>query len=147
MSDKNEVRKLSNLGSALPDIYIGDLNTERIKQYRELTELFRLSESGIAHIFNKGADWYKSLLQVDKEELGKLLKIISRFSDFLDEDDKIFLIGLVEKTGYSNAGEAIRLLKRLCDLKAYKEGIGKDDYYKELQPLAWKEANEFLAKL
>ena len=39
------------------DIYAGELNTERIKAYRKLYELYNLEETTIAKIFCAGADW------------------------------------------------------------------------------------------
>ena len=44
------------------DVYSGDLNTERIKQYRLLHEQYNISESTVRDIFCKGIDWYKSQL-------------------------------------------------------------------------------------
>lgn len=46
-----------------PDIYSGELNTERIKQYQELAELFTVQESTIRIAFCRGADWALSLCQ------------------------------------------------------------------------------------
>jgi len=59
----NEIAKLKG---ELPDIYSGDLNTERIKTYRKVGEHFFGSESVIRDAFCKGADWYKSLLTTKK---------------------------------------------------------------------------------
>lgn len=39
------------------DIYSGELNTERIKQYKKLAELYNVQESTVRDIFCKGADW------------------------------------------------------------------------------------------
>lgn len=47
------------------DIYSGDLNTERIKEYRKLAELYNVGESTIRNIFCAGADW--ALRQAEKE--------------------------------------------------------------------------------
>lgn len=46
------------------DIYSGDLNTERIKEYMRLAELYNVSESTIRNVFFAGADW--ALSQVEK---------------------------------------------------------------------------------
>lgn len=50
-----------------PDIYSGDLNTERIKTYKKLEELYNVDPGIIRDIFNAGADWYKQKLN---EEFG-----------------------------------------------------------------------------
>lgn len=42
---------------------------------------------------------------------------------------------------------AIEILKDLCQLKHYKDEVGKDGFYEREQPLAWKRANEFLNSL
>ena len=54
------------LDESLPDIYAGELNTKRIKAYMEVKGEFGLNETTISHIFCKGADWYKSLLENKK---------------------------------------------------------------------------------
>ena len=40
--------------------------------------------------------------------------------------------------------EAVEILKELCQLKHYKDTIGKDSLYEKSQPEAWKKANDFL---
>lgn len=42
-----------------PDPYAGHLNTERIKAYRRLSELYDIDESTIRDVFCRGVDWYK----------------------------------------------------------------------------------------
>lgn len=39
------------------DIYAGELNTQRIKEYSKLSELYNLEETTIARIFCAGAEW------------------------------------------------------------------------------------------
>ncbi len=51
----------------LPDPYAMELNTERIKAYRELHKQFNVDESAIMHIFNAGIDWYKEQLEENKK--------------------------------------------------------------------------------
>lgn len=46
---------------SLPDIYSGELNTERIKEYRKLKDLYNVEEGTIRDIFCSGADWYKKV--------------------------------------------------------------------------------------
>jgi hypothetical protein len=43
--------------------------------------------------------------------------------------------------------KAIEILTELCQLKKYKDSVGKDDFYKEQQPKAWEEANKLLNSL
>lgn len=45
----------------LPDIYDGELNTERITAYRKLLDEWNIGETVAREIFCKGADWYKSI--------------------------------------------------------------------------------------
>ena len=40
-----------------PDIYSGKLNSQRIKRYLNLAELYNIEESTVREIFCKGADW------------------------------------------------------------------------------------------
>ena len=47
----------------LPNIYEGKLNTSRIKEYKELTTLYNIDKGTIAQIFNRGADWYKKIIE------------------------------------------------------------------------------------
>jgi hypothetical protein len=44
------------------------------------------------------------------------------------------------------APELLETLNKLVNLKHYKEANGKDDYYSEAQPLAWKNAIESIKK-
>lgn len=50
----------------------------------------------------------------------------------------------VEK-GYLLYG--IEILKELCNLKHYKDTVGKDSLYESKQPLLWRQANDFLNPL
>lgn len=43
--------------------------------------------------------------------------------------------------------KAVELLKELCQLKHYKDTVGKDSFYEKRQPELWKEANNFLNSL
>ena len=45
------------------DIYSGELNEQRIKEYRRLAEAYNITESSVRDIFCRGADWYKSQSQ------------------------------------------------------------------------------------
>ena len=47
------------VSKSLPNHYIGELNTERIKAYILLHEQYNLEEGTVRDIFCKGADWYK----------------------------------------------------------------------------------------
>lgn len=47
----------------LPNIYAGDLNTERISKYRDLTWRYDVDEGVLRDVFNAGADWYKEVLE------------------------------------------------------------------------------------
>lgn len=49
---KKENRMLDKL-----DIYSGDLNTERIKTYKELAKAYSIQEGTVRDIFCKGAEW------------------------------------------------------------------------------------------
>lgn len=40
-----------------PNIYAGQLNTERISTYRKLAELYNIEEGTVGHIFDEGANW------------------------------------------------------------------------------------------
>jgi hypothetical protein len=62
----NKDKEIEKLKTELPDIYTGDLNTERIKTYRKYGEHFFGNESIIRDSFCRGADWYKSLLTTKK---------------------------------------------------------------------------------
>lgn len=44
------------------------------------------------------------------------------------------------------APEMLYALKKLVNLKKYKEDNGKDDYYSEARPFAWKYAVEAIKK-
>lgn len=48
---------------SFPDIYAGELNTERIEIYKGIAEEYNVDEGIIRDVFCKGADWYKSLLK------------------------------------------------------------------------------------
>jgi deoxyadenosine/deoxycytidine kinase len=41
----------------------------------------------------------------------------------------------------------IEILKELCQLKHYKDDVGKDAFYEKRQPELWKQTNEFLNTL
>jgi hypothetical protein len=43
--------------------------------------------------------------------------------------------------------EAVDIIKSLCNLKKYKDTVGKDSYYQKEQPKAWDRANYFLNNL
>lgn len=43
--------------------------------------------------------------------------------------------------------KAIQILKELCQLKKYKDTVGKDSFYEKRQPQLWKEANDFLRSI
>jgi hypothetical protein len=43
--------------------------------------------------------------------------------------------------------DAVELLKELCQLKRYKDTVGKDSLYEKAQPELWRRANEFLNSL
>lgn len=43
--------------------------------------------------------------------------------------------------------DGIEILKELCQLKHYKDTVGKDSFYEKRQPELWKMANDFLNKL
>jgi hypothetical protein len=47
----------------------------------------------------------------------------------------------------SSQSDAVELLRELCQLKHYKDTVGKDDFYEKTQPELWKKANEFLNSL
>lgn len=55
----------------LPDIYKGELNTQRIKAYQLFGEKYNVSIGVIRDSFCEGADWYKELV------LSQLPKIIT----------------------------------------------------------------------
>lgn len=61
---------LSQQAKGKSDIYSGDLNAERIKQYKNLSELFTVSEMTVREIFCKDADWALDLphLNTQKEK-------------------------------------------------------------------------------
>jgi hypothetical protein len=42
---------------------------------------------------------------------------------------------------------AVDILKKLCDLKHYKDDVGKDTWYEENQPKVWAEAFKYLESL
>jgi len=44
----------------------------------------------------------------------------------------------------ATSSEAVEILKELCQLKHYKDTVGKDSVYEKSQPEAWKKANDFL---
>jgi hypothetical protein len=64
-AQKQALRKTDVSGS-LPDIYSGELNTERIKQYKHLAKGYNVSESTVRDIFCRGAEWYKHILSNDR---------------------------------------------------------------------------------
>jgi hypothetical protein len=43
--------------------------------------------------------------------------------------------------------EGIEILKELCQLKSYKDEVGKDGHYEKRQPELWKMANQFLNEI
>lgn len=44
-------------------------------------------------------------------------------------------------------GGAVEILKELCQLKHYKDTVGKDSFYEKRQPELWKLANDYLNSL
>jgi hypothetical protein len=42
---------------------------------------------------------------------------------------------------------AVEILRHLCELKHYKDTVGKDEVYKKRQPETWKMANDYLNSL
>jgi hypothetical protein len=53
----------TDVSKSLPDHYVGELNTKRIKAYRLLHKQYNLEEGTVRDIFCKGADWYKEQCQ------------------------------------------------------------------------------------
>jgi len=64
--DQNKALNKTDVSGSLPDIYSGELNTERIKQYKHLAEGYNVSESTVRDIFCRGAEWYKHILSNDR---------------------------------------------------------------------------------
>jgi len=54
-----EANRNAVLADGLPDHYAGDLNKQRIKQYKMLANRYGVKDDIAMHIFCAGADWYK----------------------------------------------------------------------------------------
>ena len=54
-----EANRNAMLADGLPDHYAGDLNKQRIKQYKMLANRYGVKDDIAMHIFCAGADWYK----------------------------------------------------------------------------------------
>ena len=65
-NNTNSALRKTNVSGSLPDIYSGELNTERIKQYKHLAEGYNISESTVRDIFCRGSEWYKHILSNDR---------------------------------------------------------------------------------
>ena len=66
------MEKLTFKEQMIKDIYSGKFNTERIKTYLKLAEEYRVSETTIASIFDKGAEWG---IKITAEEVIRLLNV------------------------------------------------------------------------
>ena len=73
-------------------------------------------------------------------EMEQLERLIPQFenSEFIDPK---FVNGMKWKL---RALKAEELLSELCQLKSYKDEMGKDEFYQERKPQLWAEANEHL---
>ena len=62
-STSDEALHIGSVVGSLPDPYKGDLNTERIAEYRKLKPLYALDGGSIRDLFCSGLDWYKSVIE------------------------------------------------------------------------------------
>ena len=54
---------LADVVGSLPNPYEGELNTERIAEYRKLKPLYALDGGSIRDLFCSGVNWYKSVIE------------------------------------------------------------------------------------
>ena len=59
VNENSELTKYLNFA----DPYKGDLNSERIKTYKRISEDYNVEEGTVRDIFSKGIDWYKSIIK------------------------------------------------------------------------------------
>lgn len=60
---KHRIEKINEWINQLPDCYAGELNKQRIKQYRMLAHKFGIDELIAMHCFCEGIDWYKKKIE------------------------------------------------------------------------------------
>ena len=87
---------------------------------------------------------------VDSELSDKLIRIHkSNFSYTYDLEEQEFEYKRGFEDGFKQGKDQVnekvlKALKRLVELKHWKEAFGKDEHYLECKPKAWEEAEEIL---
>jgi hypothetical protein len=66
---KKDVLKIIEYQCTLPEIYQNQLNADRIIEYKKIAEEYNIDELIIGTIFSKGADWYKSVMNIYAEHI------------------------------------------------------------------------------
>jgi hypothetical protein len=96
-----------------PDIYSGELNSERIKQYQDHAKLYNVQEGTIRDAFCRGADWALEIATICQSERDEELKL------FKDLSAERFL-------------EIERLKSELAELKKEREWVSVSERLPEL---------------
>lgn len=83
------------------------------------------------------------------EDLTKMVENLKKSSIKYQEEILQFQsrIQQLEQSNVPRWVKAEEILKELCQLKHYKDTVGKDAFYEKTQPELWKKANEFLNSL